>query len=351
MTPQLSGTGGLLKAVPEDFVVEEIPTYLPCGEGEHTFLFVEKRGLTTEEAVQQICRALSVSRDEAGTAGMKDRQALTRQWMSVPRIDPEAARALTLPNIRILEARRHGNKLRTGHLRGNRFRIELRGVVPDSAARATAILSAVSQRGLPNRFGPQRFGVRGDNAERGREFVLSGGRSPQGLGRGERRLLVSAFQSMLFNRFLERRLEEGLLRTALAGDVLRKRVSGGLFIAEESELAQAASRLETGEIDVTGPMFGPDMRQPGPGSVAALREAELLVDEGLDLSSFAHIGRLGEGTRRPLTVPVGEATVGPGMESNSIVLQFILPPGAYATVLLDEVMKPSAGMESGVTLF
>jgi tRNA(Glu) U13 pseudouridine synthase TruD len=171
------------------------------------------------------------------------------------------------------------------------------------------------------------------------------------LGVESGRLLVSAFQSMLFNRFLERRLEEGLLRTALAGDVLRKRVSGGLFIAEESELAQAASRLETCEIDVTGPMFGPEMRQPRPGSVAALREVELLKEEGLDLSSFAHIGRLGEGTRRPLTVPVGEATVGPGMESNSIVLQFILPPGAYATVLLDEVMKPSAGMESGVTLF
>jgi tRNA pseudouridine13 synthase len=350
LTSHLPGTGGLFKTVPEDFLVEEIPAYLPTGEGEHTFLFVEKRGLTTDEAVQQICRALSVPRDDAGTAGMKDRQALTRQWISLPRVEPEAALALSLNGIRILEARRHNNKLRTGHLRGNRFRIELRGVVDGAEARATAVLGALSQSGLPNRFGAQRFGARGDNAVRGRELVLSGGRSPRGIGRGERRLLVSAFQSMLFNRYLERRLEENLLRTPLPGDVMRKRASGGLFLVEEAELGQACARLESGELDVTGPMFGPEMRQPGPGTPAALREATLLAEEGLELSSFAQLGKLGEGTRRPLTVPIEEATVRPGQASDGIVLEFTLPPGAYATVLLDEVMKPSSGSESRVTL-
>jgi len=202
LTSALPGTGGLIKAVPEDFVVDELPAYLPSGEGAHTYLWIEKRALTTDEAVTRICRALGVSHNDAGTAGTKDRQAITRQWISLPDIDPERARAVELEGVRVLEAARHGNKLRTGHLHGNRFTLTVRGTT-DGLARAGAILAELGRRGLPNYFGVQRFGNRGDNASEGRKLLdghLQGLRPPrpaagaQRVSRGQRRLLISAYQ-------------------------------------------------------------------------------------------------------------------------------------------------------------
>jgi tRNA pseudouridine13 synthase len=340
LTDSLPGTGGLHKAVPEDFLVEELPAYAPSGQGSHTFLLIEKRGLTTEEALQRICRALGVPRAAAGAAGMKDRQAVTRQWVSVPEIDPSAAQALSLPGIAVLSAARHGHKLRTGHLRGNRFTITLRGVtVPrdEALARARAVLSALSVSGLPNRFGPQRFGNRGDNAERGRALIVEGPKGAKPIPRGERRLLVSAFQAELFNRALDARVGEGLLRTALAGDVLRKRDSGGLFVAED--LAEAQARLDAGALDVTGPMFGHKMLAPAPETVAAAREAAILESAGVTLAQLARCGPIAEGTRRPFTVVVEDPSVEAGPDPDTIVLRFGLPSGAYATVLIEEITK------------
>ena len=138
LTPDLPGTGGLHKATPEDFIVDELPAYAPSGEGGHTFLRIEKRGLTTAEAIARLCRALGVSPNEVGAAGQKDRQALTRQWISLPNVDPERALAASAEGVRVLEAARHGHKLRTGHLAGNRFSLTVRGVVPDGARRARA---------------------------------------------------------------------------------------------------------------------------------------------------------------------------------------------------------------------
>src|SRR5262245_5302680 len=170
-TRDLPGTGGLHKATPEDFIVDELPAYAPSGEGTHTFLRIEKRGLTTADAVARLARALDVQPKDAGTAGQKDRQALTRQWISLPGVDPERALALTVEGVRVLEAARHGHKLRTGHLAGNRFTLTLRGVVPDGLARARAIVEWLATHGMANYFGQQRFGARGDNAARGKQLL------------------------------------------------------------------------------------------------------------------------------------------------------------------------------------
>ena len=342
LTAALAGTGGALKTSPEDFVVEEVPAYPPSGAGGHTFLFIEKRGITTEEALARIARATGAPRAALGAAGMKDRHAVTRQWISVPDLDPEAARVLPVADVRVLAAERHGHKLRTGHLRGNRFRVVLRGLAcaPDDAlARARAVLAALAATGLPNRFGPQRFGARGDNAERGRALLTGGER--RRLDRGERRLLVSAFQSDLFNRCLDARLADDLLREPLAGDVLRKRESGGLFTVAEGELGEARARLSAGELDVTGPMFGHKMKAPPPGSPAAAREDAVWAAGGVPPAALAEMGAIAEGTRRPFTVPIGEpeAAIGEGGEADALVIAFSLPSGAYATVLIDEIAK------------
>jgi tRNA pseudouridine13 synthase len=339
VTADLPGTGGLHKAAPEDFVVEELPAYPASGEGTHTFLFVEKRALTTDEAVRRLAAALGAPANDAGVAGQKDRQAITRQWISLPSVDPARARGLSLDDgaLRVLEAVRHGHKLRTGHLAGNRFTLTLRGTT-DGVARARAVLEALARRGIANYFGAQRFGARGDNAEAGRK-LLDGdaGRMP----RGKRRLLVSAYQAALFNRYLDKRIDDALLDAAgdrvLWGDVMKKTDTGGLFTAED--LADAQARLDAGALVVTGPMFGHKMMSPPEGTPSRAREDAILAEEGIDAAAFATLGRLAEGTRRPLRVPLGGAQVQDGPEAGAVVLAFTLPPGAYATVVLAEVVK------------
>jgi tRNA pseudouridine13 synthase len=347
LTEALPGTGGLFKLTPEDFLVEEVPAYLPCGEGEHTLLLIEKRALTTREAVSALCQALGAREADAGTAGLKDRQAVTRQWVSVPRVDPEAARGLRLSppggEITVLEAGRHRNKLRTGHLRGNRFVLTLRGTV-DGAARATAVLAALEESGVPNRYGPQRFGPGGRNVDEGRRLVRGALRVSD---RQRRRFLVSAYQAALFNRYLDARQADGLLRTVIGGDILQKRATGGLFYpASAEEEAAAQERLGRDEVAVTGPMFGGKMMAPPEGSAAAQREAAILAEEELGPEVFRALGDVAEGTRRPLLVPL--LLPGPGEppavavhpeDPAAVVLRFALPPGSYASVVLEEVMK------------
>jgi tRNA pseudouridine13 synthase len=343
-TAALPGTGGLIKATPEDFFVDELPAYPPSGEGAHTFLHLEKRALTTDEALVRLCSALGVRRDDAGAAGYKDRQAVCRQWVSLPGVDPTRALEIRLQGLRVLAAQRHNHKLRTGHLRGNRFTIVVRGTpVPDALARARAVMQALSARGMPNYYGAQRFGQRGDNAQRGKVLVTGGSLGPRRLGRSERRLLISAYQSELFNRYLDRRFDDGVLDEVLLGDVMKKRDTGGLFTVAAAELEPTRARLAALELSPTGPLFGHKMMSPPPGTPAHEREATLLVEEGLTAESFASVGPLAEGTRRPLRVPLGEPEARAGGEPGSLVLAFTLPPGAYATVVIGEVLKTAEG--------
>lgn len=335
VTSDLPGTGGGCKVTPEDFRVDELPAYLPSGEGEHTYLLVEKRGLDTRDVTRAIARALSVREGELGVAGQKDRFALTTQWISVPRVEPERALAVAGEGFRVLEARRHGNKLRTGHLRGNRFRLRIRGGVPDAVERARAIAAALGARGLPNFYGPQRFGRAGDNAELGR-LLLQGADDPR-LSRARRdpklrRLLISAFQSEIFNRVLARRLADGTWTTPLEGDVLEKSASGGLFVCADP--AADAPRVAAFELSVTGPMPGPRVRPAPAGAPAALEEA-ILAETGVTLEALGR-SRDAEGARRALRIRVEPAVEA---DPEGLLLSFDLPAGSYATVVLDEVIK------------
>ena len=330
LTAGLPGTGGLLRVTPDDFEVEEIPAYLPSGQGEHLFLWIEKVGLDTPEAAFRIASGLGLHLGEVSWAGLKDRVARTRQWLSVPaRAEAALGDLPQTPELRLLAHGRHGNKLRVGHLRGNRFRIHIRDAERPEAA--GQVMERLVAEGVPNAFGQQRFG-RGDSALRGRALV-HGQRLPARPSGFERKLYVSAYQAVLFNRLLQARLRQGALRRALPGDLMRKTESGGLFVCRAPEVDQP--RVEGGEIVATGPIFGWKMQRPG-GDIDAAEQA-VLAAEGLGLDSFRRLGSIAEGTRRPFTVPVSEArwsAAGPTVE-----LSFTLPAGSYATVLLDEVMK------------
>ena len=339
LTAALPGTGGTLRVTPDDFEVEEIPAYAPSGQGEHLFLWIEKIGVDTPEAALRVASALGLHLSDVSWAGLKDRVARTRQWLSVPaRAEATLGSLVPTPELRLLGHARHGNKLRVGHLRGNRFRIRIRDAERPGAA--APILARLVAEGLPNAFGEQRFG-RGDTALRGRALIR-GERLPQRPSAFERKLYVSAYQAQLFNQMLEARLREGAIRRALAGDLMRKTDSGGLFVCREPDVDQP--RVDRGEIIATGPIFGWKMQRPA-GEVDAAEQA-VLSAEGLTLDSFRRLGGVAEGTRRPYAVPVTD--VHSSIEGSTVELSFTLPAGSYATVLLDEVVKES-GTRDGST--
>jgi tRNA pseudouridine13 synthase len=334
LTADLPGIGGVLRTTPEDFFVDEEPAYPAKGEGEHVFVKIEKRGLTTQMAVERIAKALAVKARDIGVAGMKDRHAVTRQWLSLPPpTQPDAIKALVIEDIAIVEVARHPHKLRTGHVRGNRFQLRVRGVVDDAVGKAQAILARLAQPpGAPNWYGEQRFGRDGDNAARGRAIV-----NGEGFPRDRKlaRLLVSALQSELFNQWLTARMADGLYATVLLGDVLHK-VGGGMFTCEDPALD--TPRLAAGEIVVTGPMFGDSMRAAPDGTPAAEREASILGAAGLARESFTSVRAIAEGTRRDATIQVADPTV-TAIDNAGIEVTFSLPGGAYATAVMRELMK------------
>lgn len=329
LTAAIPQAGGMFKAVPEDFEVEELPAYVPGGEGTHLFLWVEKVGRDTMEVVRELARATGVPEKEVGYAGLKDRHARTRQFLSIPASAEKALEGLELSGVRILSATRHTNKLRSGHLRGNRFTLLVRDVTDADALEAS--FGQLVAQGLPNAFGDQRFGRHADNALMGWRLLM-GERLPRRPDRFQRKLFLSALQSELFNRMLAERLRAGDFARALAGDVLRKEDSGGLFVSEDPLVDQP--RVEAFEVSPTGPIFGPKMRAPT--LEVAERERALLAEVGLEPEHFQRGRGETEGTRRPYRVRVAE----PGVErlGPDVRLTFCLPPGSYATELLRELL-------------
>lgn len=348
VTAHLTGIGGQIRSTPDHFIVEELPLYLPQDEGSHLYLSVTKVGLTTREVANQMERIFALRRGDVGYAGLKDKHARTTQMFSLPLAhnQPDSIESMVerirneLP-IEIHWARRHGNKLKAGHLLGNRFQItisELEQAPTVLLPLAQTITREIQQRGIPNYFGRQRFGIRGDNPEQGRAFL-----------RGERairdpwlrRFLLSSLQSELCNRYLAMRLNAGLFDRLLLGDIAKKHATGGMF--DVTDLSSEQPRYEGQEISFTAPMFGFKMRSTS-GEAGEL-EAKLMVDAGISLENWRK-ARV-EGTRRMGRLLVQDLTVeavepNPSeneLSSSQIVLSFALPKGAFATTVLREFMK------------
>jgi tRNA pseudouridine13 synthase len=326
LTAHLPGVGGRIRTFPRDFQVEEVPAYLPSGQGEHLYVLLEKEGLTTRQVFEFLRDGLGIPEKEIGVAGLKDKHALTRQWFSLPRAYEDRLCLLeNLRGVRLLAADLHTNKLRTGHLKGNRFRVLIRE--PEGGKeRAGAVLDFLREKGVPNYFGPQRFGLGGRNPERGYRLVKTG------KGRGTpwlKRFLIGSLQSLLFNDWVALRMERGLFDRVVLGDVAKKHDTGGEFLVQDPEReSERALRLE---ISATGPLFGKKYFQ-------SQLEARGLEDEVLARYSLAReeFGAR-RGARRPIRVPLAE--MGLEEKEEGLWLSFFLPKGSYATSLLREVMK------------
>ena len=351
---------GRIKCSPEDFVVEELAAYEPSGEGTHLFLKFEKRGLTTDAAVRAITKALGIQMRDVGIAGMKDKVAVTTQWVSVPAPPKtpdleERAKALVIDNIKVLDAKRHTNKLKTGHLKGNRFDIIVRDVLADAVDGVLAAMERIGKEGVPNAFGTQRFGTDGDNAQKAREWLTGKVRAP-----GDprlRRFHFSALQSAAFNALLDARIADGTWNQPVLGDLLKKEDTGGMFLCTDVQADK--ERADRGEVCPTGPIVGARMRWPE-GEVKALEER--LVAPFLEGVDLERARSLGEGTRRALRLHVSGCSVAqvmnnegvPGANENdnreqlrSLRVQFVLPKGAYATTVLANAFDVIDGSRDG----
>jgi tRNA pseudouridine13 synthase len=405
LTADLPPLGGRIKERPEDFLVDEQPLYQPCGQGEHIYLFVEKRNLSTLRVSRILAQHFGVHSSAVGHAGLKDKAAITRQVFSVhvPGRKPEDFPSLSHERINILWADLHTNKLRPGHLLGNRFSIRIRGVEMSKALVAARALAMLEKTGVPNRVGEQRFGYTQRNHLIGRAMILGDARGvldallapagdmPDGQiaarelyaagdyqralenffleSRTERRVLgvlarggapgkavreierreeeffLSAFQSAAFNRVLDDRLRLGLLGSLREGDLAMKSDNRALFRVEAATLGpELDERLAEFEIGPSGPMWGPEMmRAAGATDAAEVAALESMGVAVADLDAYAQRrrGRL-VGTRRPLRVRITDTDVEGGIDEHGpyVRLAFDLPRGAFATSVLREIMKP-----------
>lgn len=336
ITPELPGIGGVIKLRPEHFRVEELPLYLPSGQGEHLYLVLEREGWNTRDLAKRLAAIFGVTEDGVGHAGLKDKRAWVSQTFSVQiqGLEPEAARAKAAealgrldPPVSVVTAARHGNKLKAGHLLGNRFQVVVSQLDDQADAQARAVAMVLEESGLPNYFGPQRFGRQGDNATQG--LAILTGRGPR--EKWLRKLLLSAWQSEVFNQWLARRVMDGDFARLLPGDVAKKTDTGGLFIVEDVETE--APRLERREITYTGPLMGAKLRWAE--AEAGRRERAALAATGVDEAQLKKAGL--QGGRRPARIWPQGLSIAPHPEG--LVFAFLLPKGAYATTLLREFCK------------
>jgi len=322
-----------IAASPEDFVVDEEPLYPATGEGAHTFVRIEKRLRNTEEVARALARLAGVRPGDVGYAGRKDRVAVARQWLSVPALDPEQARGFAGDGFRVLEAVRHPHKLRTGQLRANRFELVVRELTPQQVEHASEGLAALAARGLVNRYGAQRFGRDGRNPDAARALLERG---EVGRDRRAARFLLSALQAEVFNACLAARVLP--LDAIEAGEVAYLHESGASFVVTEE--ARESPRALAFEISAAGPIFGTHLllATGAPG----LRERAVFEAHGIPETLRLPPGLRLRGARRPIRVRP-EAIRCESAGPDAVRLHFTLPPGSYATVLVDALFASPEG--------
>lgn len=324
-TPPLTAT---LRSAPEDFRVEEILGYEADGEGEHALLWVEKREANTDWVARELARFAGVSPVNVGYAGLKDRHAVTRQAFTVQlpgKADPDWS-GFPHAEVKVLCSARHKRKLKRGALRGNRFVLVLRDVQGDRA-RAEAVLQAIAARGVPNYFGEQRFGREGGNVAQAR--AMFAGRR---VDRDKRSILLSAARSHIFNCVLAARVERGAWDQPLSGEIWSLAGSRSWFGPEPFDDTLAA-RLTQGDIHPSGPLWG----QGEPPSTALAGELErAIAAEHSQLAEGLAAARM-EQERRPLRL-LPKAMCWRWLDQAALELSFELPAGAYATVVVRELV-------------
>ena len=318
---------GLLRVEPEDFVVEEELGFAPAGSGAHLLLRVRKRNANTQWVARELARLAGCRPAEVGYAGLKDRRALALQWYSVPR--PRNAvdwRAVCAEDYEILEVHAHTRKLPRGAHAGNGFAVRIRAAGGAGAVRAAHLagrLEAIAGRGVPNYFGPQRFGRDAGNLQR-----LG---APQRLSPQQRGFALSAARSVLFNASLAARVTDGSWERLQAGDVANLDGRGSVFRVDavDEVLSERCRRLE---IHPTGPLWG----EGSPPSAGEVRELETEIAARYPDAAAACTAACMAQERRSLRLRVYELRC--EVEAQAVRLHFRLARGGFATAVLAELI-------------
>lgn len=328
-----------LKATPDDFQVTEVLDIALSGEGEHLWFLLEKRGLNTEEVARRLARATGVAVRDVSYAGLKDRQALTRQWFSVQlpgKADPDLS-ALWSDELRCSAQGRHRRKLQRGAHSANRFLIRLHELQADHAALEQR-LQQLAVAGVPNYVGPQRFGHQGGNIEQARSWAQRAVLPP---ARGTRSRLLSSARSLLFNRVLAERVGAGSWDQVLPGDLLAFTDSRSHFPA--TELVADDPRLAALDLHPTGPLWG--QGEPAVGADTLALELTQAAAEPELVAWLAAAGLKQE--RRVLRLPISGLTWH-YPSADCLELEFTLPTGCFATAVLRELVELTSNSQGSL---
>ncbi|PRY66679.1 tRNA pseudouridine13 synthase [Vreelandella songnenensis] len=323
---------GQYRARPEDFLVDEQLDFTPEAHGEHLWLRLEKRNQTTLDVVRSLSRICGVTPRDIGYSGMKDRIAVTRQWLSVhlPGRDApgELDASLEALGIKVLEKARHPRKLKRGVHRTNGFILRLTGEAVQ-AEDFERRWQALCEHGVPNYFGPQRFGSEGRNLQRAQALLARGWRK-----RDDRQgMMLSTARSFLFNELLSARLADGTWNRPIAGDTLMLEGTQSVFTIDATD-GNLLARAEALDVHPTGVLWGVGSGGAEAQSKAAAHEAQLprrhpALCEGLEKSGV-------KSARRALRMRLTQPQL--RWEPEGVLLSFALPRGSFATAVIGELI-------------
>lgn len=325
----LGGIAGhcLFKSKHEDFFVDEELPFEPDGEGEHLYVQVEKRGENTDWVAGELARHAGIKRQAVSYAGRKDRQGVTRQWFGVtlPGMADPDWKGLESDSLKILKQCRNLRKLRTGALKSNFFRITLREVEADRE-RLEELLKLVSVKGVPNYYGPQRFGFQGRNLNKALAMFAGKFRA----NRNKRSVYLSAARSWLFNHIISERVAAGNWDAYIEGDILGFCDSNSLIMEPDESAFQ---RMESGDVSPTAALWGRGRLQVS-GQAQEIEErlaAEIpVLCDGLEKAGLRQ--------ERRITRLIPQDMNWQWLDGQTLELEFRLPKGCFATSVLRELL-------------
>ena len=332
----------------DDFVVTEIPLYEFSGEGEHIIIKLRKKDLSTWDAIQILSDTIGCKSRDIGYAGLKDKNALTIQHLSIPKQYKEALEKFTHPKMKILETTYHNNKIKTGHLKGNKFFIRLKRVEPKDVMKLENILGQIVQYGMPNYFGFQRFGIDGDNYLKGKAICEG---TLKEKNRKLKQMFLNSYQSYQFNNWLSKRIEISKLIEAFEPKEIAEKLD--MTVSQVKELKSQPHPFKIIEGDVMSHypygriFFAEDLESESskfnlkdrvPTGLLAGKKAKMAVGEAAKIEEEFVVQTIVDGTRRFAWTFPDDVSSNYNEEKNHFELEFILQKGCYATELIRELV-------------
>ncbi|KZE21367.1 tRNA pseudouridine(13) synthase TruD [Cronobacter sakazakii] len=322
---------GRLKARPSDFQVVEDLGFAPDGDGEHLLVRIRKTGCNTRAVADALAKFLGIAAREVSFAGQKDKYAVTEQWLCarLPGKEMPAMRAFTLEGCEVLEFARHRRKLRLGALKGNRFSLVLRDITHRDEIEQR--LGLIGEKGVPNYFGPQRFGRGGSNIYQAKRWAQTG-QPPR--ERNKRGFALSAARSLMFNTLVSERLQRFGVNQVMDGDALQLAGRGSWFVATPEELTDLQARVDNGELLITAAL--PGSGDWGTQRAALAFEQTTLADE-TELLTLLTREKVEAARRAMLLFP--RELRWQWQDDATLEVSFWLPAGSFATSVIRELFN------------